>query len=411
MLLTNILFSAEQGRAQGLKDLIAWNYGFLMNYVTSGEEHTTVHEMLSHVPPNTIFMAIGQSELVFWVCQKDKEVELRRKQISLQYDISTFLQSLVGAIGTGCCVECEDWSYKLANDKRMAVKRSNRDTSPTQPLHLHQNPLNTLYDIIIDPIQDLLVGSELIFVPEGPLCLAPFAAFKDPNSKYLCESFRIRVAPSLTSLKMIADCSLDYHCRSGVLLVGDPWVQDVALCQLPYAREEVEMIGRMLGCAPLIGRRATKDAVLRQLDSVALVHIAAHGKMETGEIALAPDSKIDFILTMKDVKHVRARLVVLSCCHTAKGEIKSEGVVGIARAFLGAGARSVLVSLWAIDDEATLQFMENFYQYLVKGKSASEALNRAMNRMRKSEEFFAVKHWAPFVLIGDDVTLDLSGCE
>ena len=136
--------------------------------------------------------------------------------------------------------------------------------------------------------------------------------------------------------------------------------------------------------------------------------------METGEIALAPDNgEMDFILTMKDVKRVqiRARLVVLSCCHSAHGEIKAEGVVGIARAFLGAGARSVLVSLWAIDDKATLEFMKNFYQHLVKGKSASEALNQAMNCMRESEEFGAVKYWAPFVLVGDNVTLEFAGCE
>jgi len=93
-------------------------------------------------------------------------------------------------------------------------------------------------------------------------------------------------------------------------------------------------------------------------------------------------------------------------CHSAQGKITSEGVVGIARAFLGAGARSVLVSLWAIDDAATLEFMKGFYQHLITGKSASEALNQAMNSMRESEEFSEVKYWAPFVLIGDDVTLE-----
>ena len=313
-------------------------------------------------------------------------------------------------------MECEDRSLKLASDARLAAKSSIRDGSKSHHVHLQKDALSALYDIIIEPIQNLLVvGSELIFVPEGPLFLAPFAAFKGPNSKHLCESFRIRLIPSLTSLKMIGDCPVDHHCKSGVLLVGDPWVQEVAeLKQLPFAKEEVEMIGKMLGCTPLIGRQATKDEVLRRIDSVALVHIAAHGSMDTGEIALAPDdAKMDFILTMRDVLRVkmRARLVVLSCCHSAQGEIKAEGVVGIARAFLGAGARSVLVSLWAIDDKATLEFMKNFYQHLVKGKSASEALNQAMNCMRESEEFGSVKYWASFVLIGDDVTLELSGYE
>ena len=115
------------------------------------------------------------------------------------------------------------------------------------------------------------------------------------------------------------------------------------------------------------------------------------------------------MLKIADVQAVqlRARLVVLSCCHSGQGEIKAEGVVGIARAFLGAGARSVLVSLWAIDDEATMMLMKIFYRHLSKRKSASVSLHRAMKFLRESEQFSAVKYWAPFVLIGDDVTLDL----
>ena len=407
---TEALFSAEQGRAQGLKDLMALNYSFEAYDAESPKENGTICELFSSLAPNTIFMAIGENELIFWVCQKGMKVELRRKQIVSQHEIDTFLKSLVTKIGARDYVECENRSLKLMGDKRPTVKRARQDGRQTKNLNLEQRASSTLYDTIIGPIQDLFSGCELIFIPEGQLCLAPFAAFKSPDSKYLCESFRIRVAPSLTCLKMILDCPENYHRKSGVLLVGDPWVQDVTdLAPLPCARKEVEMIGKMLGCTPLVGRQATKDKVLRELGSVALVHIAAHGSMETGEIALAPKSgDVDFILTMKDAKSVqmRARLVVLSCCHSAQGEIKAEGVVGIARAFLGAGARSVLVSLWAIDDKATLEFMKNFYQHLVAGKSASEALNRAMNCMRESTEFSDVTHWAPFVLIGDDVTLE-----
>ena len=411
---TEALLSAEQGRAQSLKDLMAINYTIEENHAELMRENRNLNDLSSRLPPNTIFIATGKTELILWVFPKGKEVELRKKQIRSQNEINTFFQSLVKTISAIDHVECEDRSLELTMDKRLTVKRAPQDGSRNQQFHLQERALSTLYDSIIDPIQDLLSGTELIFIPEGPLCLAPFAAFKGPDSKYLCESFSIRVAPSLTSLKMIVDCPVDHHLTSGVLLVGDPWVQDVTtLPQLPFARQEVEMIGRVLGGrTPLIGKEATKDEVLRQLGSVALVHFAAHGSMETGEIALAPTNDgIDFILTMKDVKSVqmRARLVVLSCCHSAYGEIKAEGVVGIARAFLGAGARSVLVSLWAIDDRATLEFMKHFYQHLVEGKSASKALNQAMNCMRESREFSAVNHWAPFVLIGDDVTLEFGG--
>ena len=80
--------------------------------------------------------------------------------------------------------------------------------------------------------------------------------------------------------------------------------------------------------------------------------------------------------------------------------------MGIARAFLGAGARSVLASLWAISDEATEEFMTHFHGHLAKGISASKCLNQAMKVMRESDRFSRVEHWVPFVLIGDDVTLD-----
>ncbi|XP_068727719.1 tetratricopeptide repeat protein 28-like [Montipora capricornis] len=152
------------------------------------------------------------------------------------------------------------------------------------------------------------------------------------------------------------------------------------------------------------------------MKSVALIHIAAHGDSKFGEIALAPNpertsqipEKEDFMLAMSDVHAVglQARLVVLSSCHSGRGKVNSEGVVGIARAFLCAGARSVLVSLWAIDDEATLLFMKSFYQHLADRKSASLALHHAMKSLRETKEYSAIKYWAPFVLIGDDVSFE-----
>ena len=120
--------------------------------------------------------------------------------------------------------------------------------------------------------------------------------------------------------------------------------------------------------------------------SIGLIHTAANGAKRSGEIALSPNpgwtinfpQKKDYILKMCDVQAAnrRARLVVLSCCHSGRGKIlKDEGVVGITRAFLAAGARSVLVTPWEIDDEATMLFMKSFYQHLKVGKTASAAVH------------------------------------
>ncbi|KAL9951174.1 hypothetical protein ACROYT_G043792 [Oculina patagonica] len=173
------------------------------------------------------------------------------------------------------------------------------------------------------------------------------------------------------------------------------------------------MIGGMLGVIPLLGKEATKAAVLQVINSVSLIHFAAHGDSERGEIALAPaphppnriPREDDYLLTMSDISKVqlRAKLVVLSCCHSGREHIRTEGVVGIARAFLGSGARSVLVALWALEDSAIEQFMNHFYEHLVRGESASESLHEATKWMR-CNGFSDVRQWAPFMLIGDNVT-------
>ena len=278
------------------------------------------------------------------------------------------------------------------------------------------------YKLIIAPVADLLDGSEIIIVPDRSLYNVPFAALPDESGKNLSETFKIRVAPSLTTLRLIHDSPADYHSQTGALIVGNPEVGEVifkgcrtSISRLPYAEVEAKMVGRKLGVEPLLGQQATKQAVLQGMDSVALIHLAAHGDAERGAIALAtpfynpnyiPGEGL-YLLTMSDISKVqlRAKLVVLSCCHSARGEIKAEGAVGIARAFLGSGARSVLVSLWALDDSSTEQLMSQFYDHLVRGESASDSLHQAMKWMR-CNGYSDVKQWAPFILIGDNVSFD-----
>ena len=277
------------------------------------------------------------------------------------------------------------------------------------------------YRMLISPVVDLLEEPELIVVPDRFLNQAPFSALMDEGGRYLSDRYRIRIVPSLTTLTFIQDSPADYHSQTGALIVGDPAVGTVrykgdktSFSRLPCALNEAVMIGRLLGVQPLLEQHATKQAVLDRLHSVSLIHFAAHGNADRGEIALSPvrspnsiPEEEDYLLTMSDIAKVqlRAKLVVLSCCHSARGQIRAEGVVGIARAFLGSGARSVLVALWAISDTATEQLMCHFYEHLFRGESASESLHQAMKWMR-GNGFDRVCEWAPFMLIGDNVTFD-----
>ena len=422
------LAAAEEGRAQSLADLMTSQYGLKECQYKGKPLEEQEFGMLNHTLSSTIFLAVNvvENKVNIWVISKEKPLLHRGKTLGrhcAKFAAET-LQSLIQFAykNIGVCANrnCEDRSLDVLRENCSDVERSPKKSS--QPILQEDiHPLSALYGYVIAPILDLIDGDEIIIVPDGPLCLAPFAALLNPFSKYLCESFKVRIIPSLTSLKILAHCP-EFHNSSGAVVVGDPDVSDVInsqgeqLQQLPFARKEAQMIGQILNVAPLTGKLATKCEVLKQISSVSVVHIAAHGCLETGEIALSPNperrsqtlEKEDYMLTMADVMSVklRTKLVVLSCCHSGRGQIKAEGVVGIARAFMGAGARSVLVSLWAIDDEATLEFMKSFYRNLEKGRSASESLNHAMKCLRESEKFSDVKYWAPFTLIGDDVTLD-----
>ena len=272
-----------------------------------------------------------------------------------------------------------------------------------------KDALTRLYQILCPRLQERTGGSQVVIVSDGPVHLIPFAALIDENGHYLAESLQVRHVPSLATAKLIMEHRVELKGGTSPLIVGDPAIPKR---RLPCAKEEALMISKLLGVEPLIGENATKEKVLQSLEKAKLIHIAAHGDMERGEILLASNpgskgEKKDYMLMLSDLegKPLRASLVVLSCCHSAKGEVKADGVIGIARAFIGAGARSVLVALWAISDEGTLYFMKAFYQHFSRGLKASECLNKAMEVMRNSTKFCDPHFWAPFILIGDDVTL------
>ena len=414
------LFTAERGRAQALKDLLKLQYGITPALKGSDEQMNTISAISTYISSPTVFLAVARKSINFWVLKKGQECQFVKKEIS--DSLQNLIDQAYKEIGVFKSVKSEDRSlYGSADDESEKLPDRSPDEEGLTSSDGKSDALKALSDVVISPISHLIEGEEVLIVPDGPLLLVPHVALMDQHSKYISEKLRIRLLSSLTSLKLMAECPEGYHRTTGALLVGDPWVESVRIKrkrvkQLPGARKEVEMIGAILEVNPVIGKDATKAEVLSRLNSVALVHIAAHGCPETGEIVLSPNStssrrpkEEDFLLTMADVLNAKlqARLVVLSCCHSGRGKIKAEGVVGIARAFLGAGARSVLASLWAINDEATLEFMRKFYKHLMEGQSVSTSLNQAMKGMRESDnpDFSDVKNWAPFVLIGDDVRL------
>ena len=420
------IYVEELRRARCLADLMARNFSVENHISVDPKSWCGMEEVVSKESSSAfLYISYDDRKVSLWVLKangdglfrQSEEVDNKTLIAAKAFDLDSFFNTSLDHFGKQ---KCEDRSLSETIptsllDENEADLRG-EDTKETE------RRLSVCLKVIIAPVADLLTEPEVIIVPERSLYRVPFAALRDqPGGKCLAETFRIRIVPSLTTLKFIQDCPADYHSQTGALVVGDPKVGRAHyrgkihnFTSLKGARKEAEMIGQLLGVQPLLGERATREEVLQAIKSVSLIHIAAHGNPDRGEIALSPrpcSSNIpeeeDYLLRICDISKVklRAKLVVLSCCHSGNGEIKVEGVIGIARAFLASGARSVLVTLWAIEDEATEQFMRHFYRHLVDGLSAGECLHQAMKLLR-SIGFTKVSQWAPFMLIGDDVTFD-----
>ena len=416
------LFAADQGRAQTLSDNLLIQYKLAtppsaVTYITNSKE--TIIGLLSRFSTQLIFLGIEGLKMNIWFLKRGRKVEFLQGKlqgnITCEDPIRALLHSTMEEIGARGKVTCENRTFgKLTTDFP-----SGRDVCKEEEKSFQSsdNPFKPFHDAVMGPICGMLGphDDDLVIVPDGALSLIPWAA--------VVESIRIRTVPSLTSYHLILSVPEGYHKKTGALLVGNPYLKQLKkpLDDLPFAQKEVEMIATILNTQPLTGTQATKAEVMKRMSAVGLIHIAAHGNASTGEIALSPTpgwtsqfpKEEDYILKMSDVQaaNLRASLVVLSCCHSGRGRIlKGEGVVGIAHAFLAAGARSVLVALWAIDDEATMMFMKSFYQYLKDGKAAGAAVRESMKSLRESE-FSEVKYWAPFQLIGDDVMIEFEADE
>ncbi len=98
---------------------------------------------------------------------------------------------------------------------------------------------------------------------------------------------------------------------------------------------------------------------------------------------------------------LNAEMVVLSACETGLGKVvKGEGIIGLTRGWLYAGAKNLVVSLWKVADQSTSEFMVKFYDLLFSGKTKAEALQQAKLEMIKERKYTEPFYWAPFILVG-----------
>ena len=369
------LYVLELTRARALADLMTTRYSVERKIPAADPQFWIGIENIMKQESNCSCLYIYNhvEKMFFWILKASGTIHFRtltlhESDIAAGFSDSSneFFVASFRSFGILPQEDCEDRSLNDINSKaefsqeeELASLRRSSDEDDTKL------SLTLLYNTIIAPVADLLEERKIIIVPDSCLYHVPFPALLDDSGKCLSQTFRIRIVPSLTTLKYIQDSPADYHSQCGVLIVGDP---DVGM---------VHFKG---------GRKTFKALPFAERGEIALSPVRSPGKLPTEQ---------DYLLTMS----------VLSCCHSGRGKIRTEGVIGISRAFLGSGALSVLVALWALDDEATEQFMSRVYEHLVTGESANESLHQAMEWMRNNG-WPEVRQWAPFTLIGDNVTFE-----
>lgn len=406
---------AERGRARAFADLL----------LTRSQTHSATLSALLTVPPPTLqdLQALARSEqavlveysimtssnpdLLIWVIQPSGEISFRQVNLSQQQiPLEDLMQAMQEGIGQR--------------------SRGGFEVVPEAPVDPSQ-ALQQLHNILIDPIADLLPPTSktpVIVAPHADLFLVPFAALINKNGQHLIETHTIITTPSLQILDLIQQRQSQpleavQSESTNALIIGNPEIpnfsepqlQQQKLASLPNAREEAIQIGQILQAPVLLGNAATETIVQQQLPQAHLAHFATHGLLDYGTPDLLEDEVPGAIVLSKDGSHnglltsseilnlqLQADLVVLSACDTGLGRLSGDGVNGLARSFLLAGASNVIVSLWSVPDAPTAALMTEFYRQWQSGLDKAQALRQAMLTTLKTHP--DPKDWAAFTLVG-----------
>ena len=276
-----------------------------------------------------------------------------------------------------------------------------------------------LYAALLRPVESKLRGKKrLTIVPDGVLAYVPFEAIGG-----LIETHRIAYAPSASisaglrgrpvngnhTVMAFADPSRGQADSS---VMKEHLERGYAFTALPNARTEAAAIGRLFPASKIFVGAEASEGQLKSGTSkdIRYLHFAAHGyfdgeKPERSGIVLAQESGgEDGFLQAREIAQLSldADLVTLSACQSGLGKVlDGEGVQGLSRAFFLAGARSVVVSLWNVNDAATSELMRRFYAGLKSGLAKDDALRAAKLAVMKEPRWRHPYYWAPFVLQGD----------
>jgi tetratricopeptide (TPR) repeat protein len=345
---------------------------------TTADAATTLDRLRRRLQPGTVVLEYFQAgdELVLFVFDQHQLSAHRLGPVDSVLSLVDRFQYQVSKFGLG-----DDYV------------RSHADTLLSNATDV----LAELYARLVGPCADSLVDArQLIVVPHGALHGLPFHALTDPTGTPLVERLEITYAPSST---VLASC-FDRPCRPEApgtqMLVG---VSDPAL---PQIDAEIASL-REVFASPVVlsGEAATEQAFRHHAAEAELIHLASHAIFRQDNPLFSAIKLADGWLSVYDLYNLRLRasLVTLSACETGVSDVLAgDELIGLARGFFQAGAASVVVSLWPVNDASTARLMTRFYRHLRAGATPAAAMRRGQAELRR--EYPHPYYWAPFLVIG-----------
>jgi len=301
--------------------------------------------------------------------------------------------------------------------EQLLQRQSELLNDPSSDLELLTKNAQLLYKTLLEPLINDNFYSKLMVIPDGLLNYVPFESLHD-GTEYIIENLAISYVNSGTLLKQLEDKKTN---NRQLLAFAPAFETSLAndiqqFSKLPNTIKEVESIHQFFKGKTFIGEDAKLEEFKSNLGSYGIVHLATHATAnnefpEYSFLAFTPDEKEEYLIYVNDLyaMNINADMVTLSACKSGVGDLKKgEGMLSLSRAFYYAGAKSLVYTLWNINDSSTSEIMRNFYENLSDGAAKDEALRNAkltFLEKHKEDNFKHPYYWSSFIISGNTAPL------
>ena len=443
------LLVAEQSRARTLGELLLKRRGpQLENKLESLPSLPQLKSIVERQHHPVLYLSYTGERLLGWLLVPEVEGEELKGECTL----NMFEVPLSDGEFDG---KSFDYHLRYSLNKQL-VERSFEMYKPFKHDKDNPDPVAKLHDLVAKPVihmlktlkkQDALKKPQdkgrkssnseeekqrkVIVIPDSYTNLLPFTCTLDRDSwKLWGDDYYFQIIPSLLTMGILdqlpkVSVAIPVEHQQMLCVVGNPTIppfkynnDEWNLGKLPHATKEAEWVSHILKCKPILHEQATKDAVMMRIMNAKVIHLATHGSAVAGFLAFAGmtasttdtvDAKRVLIYPEEiESLNISPALVVLSSCDSGRGVFKADGIQGMARAFILAGAQAVLTTLWRVPDESACIFMQFFYQYLVEGVKGPEALHKAILSLRCFKKYSQYIHWGGYQLNGRELQFQVN---